>query len=182
MDMPDTPQHHSHLHLSSNNSKRRKRQEQEHVLIAGLPDHIAQLCLSSILSPPKSHFFIEFHTFDPISHTWRILPRHPHLRHLLRHPSFLSRSLFVQSSTPLAALSSSLPQRTSLPRPAKTHHIPPPLRHLVIRAHARHAAALVRAQRAQARRLLRQQHRAHFSIHVARSLEKWDVQSPNGDV
>ncbi|BAT99766.1 hypothetical protein VIGAN_10127800 [Vigna angularis var. angularis] len=223
MDMPDTQQHHSHLHLqskfqsesSSNNSKRRKhRQEQEHVLIAGLPDHIAQLCLSSvnpsllfsishswrrliyspsfppffslyaILSPSKSHSFIEFHTFDPISHTWRILPRHPHLHHLLlRHPSFLSRNLSVQSVSAagrlilLAATTHNL--SPALPRPLIFHPLSGTWSFGPMLAAPRRWCALGVLGPAV---YVASGIGAHFSIHVARSLEKWDVRSPNGDV
>ncbi|CAN0840587.1 F-box/kelch-repeat protein SKIP25 [Linum grandiflorum] len=99
-------------------------------LIPGLPDHLAQLCLSSLppplifsvstswrsllYSPSFPPFLsiyallsssdgnsIHFSSFDPLSSTWDPLPPppplHPPLRLLLRHPSFISRHLPIQS-------------------------------------------------------------------------------------
>lgn len=106
-------------------------------LIPGLPDHLAQDCLSlvcpsflysvchswrrliysasfppflsiySLLSPstpPSNHTHItnsiNFHCFDPISNTWQALPTspsNPPLNFLLRHPSFISRNLPIQT-------------------------------------------------------------------------------------
>ncbi|KAM7493604.1 hypothetical protein LguiB_028213 [Lonicera macranthoides] len=102
-------------------------------LLPGLPDHIAQLCLSPvppttlssvcrswrrlIYSPSFPPFLslytlllptnptdvnsdsLQFSSFDPISSTWNPLPRPPPLHLLLRHPSFISRTLPVQSVT-----------------------------------------------------------------------------------
>ncbi|KAJ7953331.1 F-box/kelch-repeat protein [Quillaja saponaria] len=113
-------------------------------LIPGLPDHVAQLCLSrlhpsllystcrswrrliyspsfppflslyAVVSPPpplppppsptssQTHYSnsIQYYNFDPISSNWKILPPpppDPPLRLLLRHPSFISRNLPIQS-------------------------------------------------------------------------------------
>ncbi|XP_057448783.1 F-box/kelch-repeat protein SKIP25 [Lotus japonicus] len=108
--------------------------EEQQPLIPGLPDHIAQICLSSInnpsllfrvchswrhliyspsfppflslyaiLSSHSSHSgdggdSVQFHNFDPISQTWQTLPPPPSYSPLLlRHPSFLSRNLSIQS-------------------------------------------------------------------------------------
>ncbi|XP_059641962.1 F-box/kelch-repeat protein SKIP25 [Cornus florida] len=102
-------------------------------LLPGLPDHIAQLCLSPlppsllysvcrswrrlIYSPSFPPFLslyalflsdqttqnsnsINFFSFDPISSKWHSLPPpppDPPLHLLLRHPSFISRNLPIQS-------------------------------------------------------------------------------------
>ncbi|KAF8380808.1 hypothetical protein HHK36_028302 [Tetracentron sinense] len=128
-------------------TKRRKQDHEYQPLLPGLPDHIAQLCLSllhpSLLFPvsrswrrliyspsfppflslyallsssssnPTSQIFphqnqnqnqiqssnsIQFHSFDPISSKWDLLPPPP-LNLLLRHPSFISRNLPIQSVT-----------------------------------------------------------------------------------
>ncbi|KAL5550794.1 hypothetical protein UlMin_000970 [Ulmus minor] len=119
-------------------SKRIKLTHHNHhqPLLPGLPDHLAQLCLSPlhpsllysvcrswrrlIYSPSFPPFlslyaifssenhqtgdgqpnFVQFQSFDPISSNWDVLPTpksEPPLRLLLRHPSFMSRSLPVQS-------------------------------------------------------------------------------------
>ncbi|XP_071723696.1 F-box/kelch-repeat protein SKIP25-like [Rutidosis leptorrhynchoides] len=94
-------------------------------LIPNLPDHVAQLCLShvhpSILYsvsqswrrliyspsfPPYLSLYtlfsskdavFHFFNFDPISATWQALPTPPLNNLVVRHPSFISRSLPVQS-------------------------------------------------------------------------------------
>lgn len=101
--------------------------ESESVLLPGLPNHLAQLCLSTlhpsvlyrvchswrrlIYSPSFPPFFslyavlsrpnsVEFCCFDPLSSTWKALPSppsEPPLCLLRRHPSFISRSLPIQS-------------------------------------------------------------------------------------
>ncbi|XP_019172897.1 PREDICTED: F-box/kelch-repeat protein SKIP25-like [Ipomoea nil] len=103
--------------------KRRKNHHRD--LIPGLPDHIAQTCLSSvhpsllysvchswrrlIYSPSFPPFLsiyavfsssdsLAFASFDPISSAWKFLPLPPPTAALLlRHPSFISRRLPVQS-------------------------------------------------------------------------------------
>lgn len=110
--------------------KRRKNHHRD--LIPGLPDHIAQTCLSlihpsilysvchswrsliyspsfppflsiyTVLSSPENADSVGFASFDPISSSWQFLPLPPPtvgppLRLLLRHPSFISRHLPVQS-------------------------------------------------------------------------------------
>ncbi|ESW30122.1 hypothetical protein PHAVU_002G126700 [Phaseolus vulgaris] len=234
MDIPNTPHHHhsqfqfhsessSTITTTTTTTKRPKhhhhqqqhdQHDQEHVLIAGLPDHIAQLCLSSInpsllfsishswrrliyspsfppffslyaiLSAPKSHSFMEFHTFDPISHTWRILPRPPPIRHLLlRHPSFLSRSLSVQSISAagslvlLAATTHNL--SPALPRPLIFHPLSATWSFGPMLAAPRRWCALGALGPTV---YVASGIGAHFSIHVARSLEKWDVRNPNAAV
>ncbi|XVF00017.1 hypothetical protein REPUB_Repub03eG0249900 [Reevesia pubescens] len=108
--------------------KRQKQQQerQEEALIPGLPDHIAELCLSRlhpsllysvcrswrrlIYSPllpsfpslytlfSSSNNQIKFLSFDPISSKWEAVPPPPAPLHLLlHHPSFISRNLPVQS-------------------------------------------------------------------------------------
>ncbi|KAJ8774111.1 hypothetical protein K2173_009542 [Erythroxylum novogranatense] len=109
----------------------------EQPIIPGLPDHLAQLCLSLvppallfsvchswrrlIYSPDFPPFLslytilsstntqhdnnnhassIHFFAYDPISSRWDCLPPpsdDPPLRFLLRHPSFISRNLPIQS-------------------------------------------------------------------------------------
>ncbi|KAL5724667.1 hypothetical protein ACHQM5_007895 [Ranunculus cassubicifolius] len=109
----------------------KKNQESEGVLLSGLPDHLAQVVLSSVnnpcllysvsrcwrnllyspsfppflslyalLSDPSSSSSIELACFDPISGRWSNLPPpdpdlFPPL--VLRHPSFIARSLPIQS-------------------------------------------------------------------------------------
>ncbi|KAK6782746.1 hypothetical protein RDI58_020542 [Solanum bulbocastanum] len=114
--------------------KRRKKLHQRNLyesLIPGLPDDIAQICLShvqpstlysvcqswrrlvyspsfppflsiySLLKPSKSEEnSVQFANFDPISAKWNLLPPpplNPPLRLLLRHRSFISRHLPIQS-------------------------------------------------------------------------------------
>ncbi|KAF4377924.1 hypothetical protein F8388_018525 [Cannabis sativa] len=117
-------------------SKRREivivSDQKDQDLLPGLPDHLAQVCLSLvnpsllfsvcrswrrlIYSPSFPPFLslyalfsssshsnqthLNFHAFDPISTNWRVLPTPSSgssLRLLLRHPSFVSRNLPVQS-------------------------------------------------------------------------------------
>uniref|UniRef100_A0A2N9GUG6 F-box domain-containing protein n=1 Tax=Fagus sylvatica TaxID=28930 RepID=A0A2N9GUG6_FAGSY len=122
-------------------------------LLPGLPDHIAQLCLSLIhptpslllysvchswrrliYSPSFPPFFslyallqysnsIQFFTFDPISSTWDLLPPPPPLGLLLHHPSFISRNLPIQSL--------SVSQNLIL-LAATTHNLAPALSHPLI--------------------------------------------------
>ncbi|KAK7407032.1 hypothetical protein VNO78_08672 [Psophocarpus tetragonolobus] len=205
-----------HSHLMANTSKeswKRHKQEQEQPLIPGLPDHIAQLCLSpiqpcvlfsishswrrliyspsfppflslyAILSPHNSHSHIHFHTFDPISNTWQPLPPHPPLRHhlLLRHPSFLSRSLTVQSVSAagrlvlLAGTTHNL--SPALPRPLVFHPLSKSWSFGPTLSSPRRWCALGSLGPTV---YVASGIGAHFSIDVARSLQKWDLrhQSP----
>ncbi|KZV31712.1 hypothetical protein F511_00516 [Dorcoceras hygrometricum] len=119
-------------HLST--AEHRNHLSQQPPLLPGLPDHIAQHCLSlvppSILYsvchswrqliyspsfPPFLSLFaifestepqqqdpekLHFSSFDPISCDWQHLPLPPpgsYSRFLLRHPSFISRKLPIQS-------------------------------------------------------------------------------------
>ncbi|KAK8587673.1 hypothetical protein V6N13_086655 [Hibiscus sabdariffa] len=96
-------------------------------LIPGLPEHVAELCLSRVppsllysvcrswrrliyspLFPPLPSLYTLFFSssddeirllnFDPISSTWESIPPPPNpLRLLVHHPSFISRNLPVQS-------------------------------------------------------------------------------------
>uniref|UniRef100_A0A3Q7IDT8 F-box domain-containing protein n=1 Tax=Solanum lycopersicum TaxID=4081 RepID=A0A3Q7IDT8_SOLLC len=98
-------------------------------LIPGLPDDVAQICLNQvhpstlfsvchswrklIYSPSFPPFLslyalllstnqVEFACFDPISSRWHLLPPpppDPPLRILVKHPSFISRNLPIQSVT-----------------------------------------------------------------------------------
>ncbi|XP_059633730.1 F-box/kelch-repeat protein SKIP25-like [Cornus florida] len=138
-----TPKHCKSKNFSDIDQKHQpKDSNNESVLLPGLPNHLAQLCLSSlhpsllssvcsswrrlIYSPSFPPFFslyallspssssitrnkdqdqsnsIEFFALDPISSMWRQLPSpppDPPLRLLLRHPSFISRNLPIQSLT-----------------------------------------------------------------------------------
>lgn len=123
-------------HFKNANSDHTKNDhDQSILLLPGLPNHLAQLCLSSlrpsllhavcrswrrlIYSPSFPPFFslyallsptihhhhhhqysqsIEFFSLDPISSAWRRLPSPPSPLSLLhRHPSFISRTLPIQS-------------------------------------------------------------------------------------
>ncbi|XP_057964364.1 F-box/kelch-repeat protein SKIP25 [Malania oleifera] len=120
---------------NATSTKRRKLADQTHhrcrnrphlpPLLPGLPDHIAELCLSLLppsllfsvcrswrhllsspsfppylslylLSSSSSSSSLHFFSFDPIFSRWHRIPPPP-LRPLLRHPSFLSRNFSVQS-------------------------------------------------------------------------------------
>ncbi|KAK9277232.1 hypothetical protein L1049_006771 [Liquidambar formosana] len=204
-------------------TKRRKRtgrrhhQHQQQPLLPGLPDHIAQLCLSSlppsllysvcsswrrlIYSPSFPPFLsiyalfsssktlqnhttsIEFSSFDPISSKWHRLPPPPHdppLRLLLRHPSFISRNLPIQT----VAVSGQL-----ILLAATTHHFLPALsRPLVFNplsqkwAFGPQLAAPRRWCAAGASRgavYVASGIGSQYSIDVARSVEKWDLQNNN---
>ncbi|TKY70153.1 F-box/kelch-repeat protein SKIP25 [Spatholobus suberectus] len=193
---------------SCSTSTKRQKQEQQ-PLIPGLPDHIAQLCLSPIhpsllfsishswrrliYSPSFPPFFslyailkshsIQFHNFDPISNTWRLLSPPPLHHLLLRHPSFLSRNLSVQSISVAGHL---------VLLAATTHNLSPALsRPLVFHPLSRtwsFGPSLSAPRRWCALGALRgtvyvaSGIGTHFSIHVARSLEKWDLLGPNGAV
>ncbi|PPD75383.1 hypothetical protein GOBAR_DD27690 [Gossypium barbadense] len=119
---------------SLNPSKRQKliahydhRHLQEQPLIPGLPDHVAELCLSRVhpsllysvcrswrrliycpFFPPFPSLYalffsssdneIQLLSFDPMSSRWETVPPPPNpLRLLVHHPSFLCRNLPVQS-------------------------------------------------------------------------------------
>ncbi|KAL2668181.1 hypothetical protein AAZV13_01G114000 [Glycine max] len=202
---------------SSSTTKRQKQeqhihQQEEQPLIPGLPDHIAQLCLSSInpcllfsishswrrliYSPSFPPFFslyailshshssavIQFHTFDPISATWLPLPPHPPLHHLLlrRHPSFLSRNLSVQSVSAanrlvlLAATTHNL--SPALPRPLIFHPLTKTWSFGPTLSTPRRWCALGSLGPTV---YVASGIGSHFSIHVARSLQKWNLQNPN---
>ncbi|KAB2055822.1 hypothetical protein ES319_A11G063800v1 [Gossypium barbadense] len=126
--------YHSYMGKSLNPSKRQKliahydhRHLQEQPLIPGLPDHVAELCLSRVhpsllysvcrswrrliycpFFPPFRSFYalffsssdneIQLLSFDPMSSRWETVPPPPNaLRLLVHHPSFLCRNLPVQS-------------------------------------------------------------------------------------
>ncbi|KAK6158622.1 hypothetical protein DH2020_005936 [Rehmannia glutinosa] len=133
-----------HYSLSSDSACKRQKhrhhnrldapEDHHQPLLPGLPDHIAQLCLSLvppstlysvcrswrrlIYSPSFPPFLslyaifssteiqsdlsnpIQFSSFDPISCKWLPIPNpppEPPIRLLLRHPSFISRYLPIQS-------------------------------------------------------------------------------------
>ncbi|KAJ8754442.1 hypothetical protein K2173_002893 [Erythroxylum novogranatense] len=198
----------------------------EQPLIPGLPDHLAQLCLSlvppsllysvchswrrliyspsfppflslyAILSPtttdsnpnPTStynHSSIQFFTYDPTSSRWSLLPpppADPPLRLLLRHPSFISRHIPVQSVSAsgnlvlLAATTDNF--NPALSRPlvfnpiSRTWTFGPRLAtpRRWCAAGATHGAVYVASGIG-----------SHFSIEVAKSVEKWDLQTRNRD-
>ncbi|GMI98082.1 KAR-UP F-box 1 [Hibiscus trionum] len=119
---------------SLNPRKRRKKlpphydhRHHQQPLIPGLPEHVAELCLSRVhpsllysvcrswrrliyspLFPPFPSLYTLFFSssdneirllnFDPISSNWESIPPPPNpLRLLVHHPSFISRNLPVQS-------------------------------------------------------------------------------------
>ncbi|GLT74918.1 hypothetical protein SLA2020_466830 [Shorea laevis] len=184
-------------------------------LIPGLPDTIAQLCLSHVHPsllysvcrswrrvlysssfPPFLSLYtlfstdqcssnsIQFSSFDPISSKWDPLPPpppDPPLRLLLRHPSFLSRSLPIQSVSVsdhlilLAASTHDFLPALSCPlifSPiSRSWTFGPPLDtpRRWCAAGASRGAVYVASGIG-----------SHFSTDVARSLEKWDLQlQPN---
>lgn len=194
------------MSMSMSMAKRQKQEEEEeNGLIPGLPDHIGQLCLSSVpptllfrlchawrrllysptfppfnglyalLAPPHSPS-LHFHAYDPLAATWEALPPPPpEPPLLLRHPAFLSRSLSVQSISLggrlllLAATTHNL--SPALPRPLLFHppsrswsHGPPlsPRRWCALGSlgSSVYVASGIGS---------------HFSLHVARSLHKWDL-------
>ncbi|KAK7307377.1 hypothetical protein VNO77_40386 [Canavalia gladiata] len=194
-------------------TKRPRLKKQEQPLIPGLPDHIAQSCLSpihpsllfsishscrrliyspsfppffslyAILSPLQPHSIIQFHNFDPISHTWRPLPSHPPLHHLLlRHPSFLSRNLSIQSISVAGNL---------ILLAATTHNLFPALsRPLIFHPLSQSwsfGPSLSTPRRWCALGALNgtvyvaSGIGTHFSIDVARSLQKWDLRDGTND-
>ncbi|KAK7309481.1 hypothetical protein RJT34_06239 [Clitoria ternatea] len=206
------PKQHTPISMAKSSSPKRHRQEQEQQqpLIPGLPDHIAQLCLSSIppsflfsvchswrrliyspsfppffslyaiLSPPHHSHSIQFFNFDPISSTWRTLP-HPPLHHLLlRHPSFLSRNLSIQSISVAGNL---------IVVAATTHNLFPALSRPLIFNPLSHSWSLGPSLSTPRRWCALGSSRGavyvasgigtNFSIDVARSLEKWDLHSTN---
>lgn len=103
--------------------------EEATLLLPGLPDHIAQLCLSrlhprvlfgvcrswrrllyspsfppflslyALLSCASSPAAVELQTFDPVAAAWRPVPHHPQLRHLL-----LSHPGFLSRSLPVQSV------------------------------------------------------------------------------
>ncbi|XP_057497453.1 F-box/kelch-repeat protein SKIP25-like [Actinidia eriantha] len=120
--------------IKNTNSNHKKsssdNKNEEYILLPGLPNHLAQLCLSplhpsllytvcrswrrliyspsfpaffslyALLSPrsPRPSNSIEFFSLDPVSSTWTPLPSPSSPLHLLhRHPSFISRTLPIQS-------------------------------------------------------------------------------------
>ncbi|PQM40629.1 F-box/kelch-repeat protein SKIP25 [Prunus yedoensis var. nudiflora] len=178
-------------------------------LLPGLPDDVAQVCLSlvhpsvlfsvcsswrrliysssfppflslyALLTSSSSPNSIQFYSFDPLSSNWHALPAtppDPPLRLFLRHPSFISRNLPIQSvsvsgNLVLVAASTSnlLP---ALPRPlvfdpvAKKWVFGPPLAtpRRWCAAGALDGAVYVASGIG-----------SHFSIDVARSVGKWDL-------
>ncbi|KAJ6715841.1 F-BOX/KELCH-REPEAT PROTEIN SKIP25 [Salix koriyanagi] len=208
---------------TKNPTKRRKlitdhhHQHQEQPLIPGLPNDIAQLCLSLvhpstlysvchswrrlIYSPSFPPFFslyamlsstntshnlsdknsIQFSYFDPISSRWDPLPPpppDPPLHLILRHPSFISRDLPIQSISAsdrlilLAATSHSF--SPALPRPLVFNPLSgswasgPPLatpRRWCATGSAHDTVYVASGIGSQ------------YNTDVAKSLEKWDLQN-----
>ncbi|MED6183803.1 hypothetical protein PIB30_041176 [Stylosanthes scabra] len=202
-------------------------EEEEHgcpLLIPGLPDHIAQICLTTInpsilfsvchswrrliyspsfppfsslyaiLSPHpppppppplqphiNHHPTIQFFNFDPISSHWHPLPPpplHPPLHHLLlRHPSFLSRNLSIQSVSAAGSL---------VLLAGTTHNLFPALPRPVIFNPRTNSWAFgpnlstprrwCAAGACKGAVYVASGIGTHFSVDVARSMEKWDTQ------
>ncbi|PIN14154.1 hypothetical protein CDL12_13211 [Handroanthus impetiginosus] len=185
-------------------------------LLPGLPDHIAQLCLSLvppsllfsvchswrrlIYSPSFPEFLslyaiflptetqsnpsnsIEFCSFDPISCKWQPLPPpplDPPLHFLFRHPSFISRKLPIQSvavAGNLVVLAATKDQfLPALSRPlvfnplSKKWVLGPPLStpRRWCAAGASRGSIYVASGIG-----------SHYNIDVARSVEKWDLNTP----
>ncbi|XP_071698791.1 F-box/kelch-repeat protein SKIP25-like [Rutidosis leptorrhynchoides] len=111
---------------TSHNRRRLNNDDHHQPLLPGLPDDIAQLCLSRV--PPSTLYsvcrswrrviytsdfpaFLSLYTissdqnsalqvscFDPISSEWKAVTQPPHLNNVrLRHHSFISRNFSVQS-------------------------------------------------------------------------------------
>uniref|UniRef100_A0A5B7BK29 Putative F-box/kelch-repeat protein SKIP25-like n=1 Tax=Davidia involucrata TaxID=16924 RepID=A0A5B7BK29_DAVIN len=203
---------------SGSTSKRQKLADQSNQdsLLPGLPDHIAQLCLSLvhpsllysvcrswrrlIYSPSFPPFLslyalllptqtahhhsdsdsIEFFSFDPISSKWYSLPPlppYPPLHILLRHPSFISRNLPIQS----VAVSGNLVLLA-----ATTHHFIPALPRPLIFSTLSQKWAFGPPLATPRRWCVTGASRAavyvasgvgsRYSLEVARSVEKWDLQ------
>ncbi|PHT58550.1 F-box/kelch-repeat protein SKIP25 [Capsicum baccatum] len=194
--------------------KRRKKLHQYQSLIPGLPDDIAQICLShvqpstlysvchswrrlvysssfpsflsvySLLKPSQSEKnSVDFANFDPVSAKWTLLPPpplNPPLRILLRHPSFISRHLPIQSVSVsgnfvlLAATTDPLLPALSNPlvfnpRTGKWSNGPQlatPRRWCA--AGASHGVVYVASGVG-----------SHYNPEVARSVEKWDMNRNN---
>ncbi|KAL6970662.1 hypothetical protein U1Q18_030358 [Sarracenia purpurea var. burkii] len=206
---------------SESATKRQKLGEQldsnHDPLLPGVPDHIAQLCLSHVHPsllysvsrswqrliyspsfPPFPSLYalflstqpmsdqphpVEFFSFDPISSSsrWRSLPPpplDPPLRPILRHPSFLSRNLPIQSvsvSGNLVLLAATADQFVpALPRPLVFNPLSqkwafgPPLR-----APRRWCAAGT----SQGVVYVASGIGSQYNTDVARSVEKWDLRN-----
>ncbi|KAK2661993.1 hypothetical protein Ddye_000567 [Dipteronia dyeriana] len=195
--------------------KRQKEEEEEQPLLPGLPDEIAELCLSTVrrpslvfsvckswrrllyspcfpdpflslyttLLPNSSSQSLHFSGFDPLSSKWEPLPPPPQEQPLLllHHPSFLSRKLPIQTvtvSTNLILLAATTNNfNPALSRPLlfnpilRTWFFGPPL--LTPRrwcaAGSLGGAVYVASGIG-----------SHFSTDVARSVEKWDLESCSG--
>ncbi|KAE9596870.1 putative kelch-type beta propeller [Lupinus albus] len=193
-------------------SKRHKvhHEKQQQPLIPGLPDHIAQLCLSQIkpsflfcissswrrliYSPSFPPFFslyailsststssIHFYNFDPISSTWHILPPSPlYPPLLLRHPSFLSRNLSIQSISVSGNLvllaATTLNLYPALSRPVIFNPLSQAWTFGPTLATPRRWCALGTSCGAV---YVASGIGTHYSNDVAKSLEKWDVDKKN---
>ncbi|KAL1354147.1 F-box/kelch-repeat protein SKIP25-like [Arachis hypogaea] len=138
--------------------------------------------LYAILSPHNHHHpTIQFFNFDPISSHWHPLPpppSHPSLHHLLlRHPSFLSRNLSIQSVSAAGSL---------VLLAGTTHNLFPALPRPVIFNPVTNSWALGPSLTTPRRWCAAGVCRGavyvasgigtHFSLNVARSMEKWDTQ------
>ncbi|CDP17709.1 unnamed protein product [Coffea canephora] len=214
------PKHHHHHHHQTPQKQEQEQEElpetsEDQSLLPGLPDHIAQLCLSKVQPsllysvcwpwrrliyspsfPPflsiyallipsettpdhQSHDSIKFSCFDPISSNWLSLPSPPPdplLCLLLRHPSFISRRLPIQSVTvsgKLVLLAATADQfQPALNSPlifnplSKTWTYGPP-----IAAPRRWCAAGASAGVV----YMASGVGSHYNLDVARSVEKWDL-------
>ncbi|KAM5573740.1 F-box/kelch-repeat protein SKIP25 [Rosa sericea] len=207
------------LSQNDDNNNNQNQLQQQQPLLPGLPDHIAQACLSlvdpatlysvcrswrrviytrsfppflslyALLSSSSSNS-IQFSNFDPVSSKWRALPAtppDPPLRLFLRHPAFISRNLPIQSVSAsgnlvlLAATTHNL--FPAVPRPlifdpsTSSWLFGPPL------ATPRRWCAAGTLSGAV---YVASGIGSHFSVNVARSVEKWDLSkkndssSPNG--
>ncbi|XP_050375645.1 F-box/kelch-repeat protein SKIP25 [Argentina anserina] len=132
-----------------------------------------------VLLSSKSSNSIEFHHFDPVSSKWRALPStppDPPLRLSIRHPAFISRNLPIQSVSASGSL---------VLLAATTHNFHPALsRPLIFDPDSGRwlfGPPLTSPRRWCAAGALRGVVYAasgigsHFSVDVARSVEKWDL-------
>ncbi|XP_016447999.2 F-box/kelch-repeat protein SKIP25-like [Nicotiana tabacum] len=200
---------------------KRRKNHYHQSLIPGIPDDIAQICLSlvqqpltlysvcqswrrllyspsfppflsiySLLKPSQSkeqtnqyEDSVEFANFDPISSKWHLLPPpplEPPLRLLLRHPSFISRHLPIQSV--------SVSGKFVLLAATTDHLLPALSRPLVFKPLSRkwtYGPPLATPRRwcaAGASRgvvYVASGIGSHYNQEVARSIEKWDLKSNN---
>ncbi|XP_047341601.1 F-box/kelch-repeat protein SKIP25 [Impatiens glandulifera] len=128
--------------------------------------------------PTQFHDSIDFFSFDPISSHWQTLPSPPPIHFVLRHPSFISRNLPIQSVTVsgrLVLIAATAHQfLPALPNPivfdplTQTWDFGPPLT-----APRRWCATGVSGGAVYVASGIG----SHYNSEIARSVEKWDLQN-----